>query len=141
MNYQHRILPFYMSGALPYFMQEEDSVRRDLEYLQQLYPAQVKKLQARVSDILDKMDYEGSLIYDEYPDKWQLYQLKDSVVAILKQEDAARKDDPQGDPGQEEAPREDPPEKWEWIGDMAQILIYYEIYRRRHGGRRGFLKF
>ncbi len=141
MNYQHRILPFYMSGALPYFMQEEDSVRRDLEYLQQLYPAQVKKLQARVSDILDKMDYEGSLIYDEYPDKWQLYQLKDSVVAILKQEDAARKDNLQGDPGQEEAPREDPPEKWEWIGDMAQILIYYEIYRRRHGGRRGFLKF
>ena len=141
MNYQHRILPFYMSGALPYFMQEEDSARRDLEYLQQLYPAQVKKLQARVSDILDKMDYEGSLIYDEYPDKWQLYQLKDSVVAILKQEDAARKDNLQGDPGQEEAPREDPPEKWEWIGDMAQILIYYEIYRRRHGGRRGFLKF
>lgn len=130
MNYQHRILPFYMSGSVPYFMQEEDSVLRDLEYLQQLYPTQAKQLQAKVSGILDKMDYEGSLIYDEYPDKWQLYRLKDSVVTILKQEEEEKEDAEQG-----------PSEKWEWIGDMVQLLIYYEIYRRRHGGRRGFLKF
>ena len=137
MNYQHRILPYYMSGSMPYFMNEEDSVRRDLEYLQQLYPAQVKKLQTRVSDILDKMDYEGSLIYDEYPDKWQLYRLKDSVVTVLRQEESREDEGALG----EEAVKEDAPEKWEWIGDMVQVLIYYEIYRRRHGGRRGFLKF
>lgn len=130
MNYQHRILPFYMTGAVPYFVKEEDSVLRDLEYLQQLYPAQAKQLQVRVSGILDKMDYEGSLIYDEYPDKWQLYRLKDSVVTILKQEEEEKEDAEQG-----------PPEKWEWIGDMVQLLIYYEIYRRRHGGRQRFIKF
>ena len=127
----------YMSGSMPYFMNEEDSVRRDLEYLQQLYPAQVKRLQTRVSDILDKMDYEGSLIYDEYPDKWQLYRLKDSVVTVLRQEESREDEEALG----EEAVKEDAPEKWEWIGDMVQVLIYYEIYRRRHGGRRGFLKF
>ncbi|MCH5275741.1 MAG: hypothetical protein J1E65_07860 [Lachnospiraceae bacterium] len=130
MNYHHRILPFYMTGSVPYFMQEEDSVLRDLEYLQQLYPAQAKQLQVKVSSILDKMDYEGSLIYDEYPDKWQLYRLKDSVITILKQEEEEKEDAEQG-----------PPEKWEWMGDMVQLLIYYEIYRRRHGGRHRFIKF
>lgn len=129
MDYQHRILPFYMSYSAPYFMREEDSVLKDLEYLQQMYPAQAKQLQKRIAEILDKMDYEGSMLYDEYPDKWQLYRLSDSIITILKQEE------------EEEDCAPAPPEKWEWMRDMVQLVLYYEIYRRRHGGRRGFLKF
>ncbi|MDE6063742.1 MAG: hypothetical protein K2G20_04040 [Lachnospiraceae bacterium] len=129
MDYQHRILPFYMSYSTPYFMREEDSVLKDLEYLQQMYPAQAKQLQKRIAEILDKMDYEGSMLYDEYPDKWQLYRLSENIVTILKQEEEEQDCEPAA------------PEKWEWIKDMVQIVMYYEIYRRRHGGRRGFLKF
>ena len=129
MDYQHRILPFYMSYPAPYFMREEDSVWKDLEYFQQMYPAQAKQLQKRIAEILDKMDYEGSMLYDEYPDKWQLYRLSENVITILKQEEEES----------EQAPAS--PEKWEWMGDMVQIILYFEIYRRRHGGRRGFLKF
>lgn len=130
MDDQHRILPFYMAYPEPYFMREETSVLRDLEYLQQLYPAQAKTLQKRISQILDRMDYEGSLLYDEYPDKWQLYRLGDSIVAILKREEEEAEDE-----------EHTPPEKWEWIKDMVLLLLYYEIYRRRHGKRRGYLKF
>ncbi|MDE5680719.1 MAG: hypothetical protein K2I01_09900 [Lachnospiraceae bacterium] len=129
MDYQHRVLPFYMSYSTPYFMREEDSVLKDLEYLQQMYPAQAKQLQKRIAEILDKMDYEGSMLYDEYPDKWQLYRLSENIVTILKQEEEEQDSEPAS------------PEKWEWIKDMVQIVMYYEIYRRRHGGRRGFLKF
>lgn len=129
MDYQHRILPFYMSYPAPYFMREEDSVWKDLEYFQQMYPAQAKQLQKRIAEILDKMDYEGSMLYDEYPDKWQLYRLSENVITILKKEEEES----------DQAPAS--PEKWEWVGDMVQIILYYEIYRRRHGGRRGFLKF
>ena len=49
----------------------EDRVIEDLEYLQQMYPMYAKRYQARVRDILDRMDYQGSVIYDQYPDKWQ----------------------------------------------------------------------
>ncbi len=128
MDYQHRILPFYMSYNTPYFMREEDSVLRDLEYLQQMYPAQAKKLQQRISGILDKIDFEGSMLYDEYPDKWQLYRMTDNIVSILKQEED----------GEDENTCT---EKWEWIKDMVQLVLYYEIYKRRHGSRRGLLKF
>ena len=34
-----------------------------------------------------------------------------------------------------------PAEKWEWIGDLVQILLFYEIYKRRHNSRRGILRF
>lgn len=61
------ILPFYMIYPLPLGAQEEEAMIRDLEYMQQLYPADAKKYQKRIAAVLDKIDYDGSLIYDEYP--------------------------------------------------------------------------
>jgi len=34
-----------------------------------------------------------------------------------------------------------PKEKWEWMSDLVQIILFYEIYKRRHGNRNGILKF
>lgn len=100
----------------------EDRVLEDLEYLQQMYPAYAKRYQVRVRDILDRMDYEGSMIYDQYPDKWQLEQLARSIVAILKNEERGM-EPPQ--PGETEDP------KWMWIQELVTVLLYYEILTRR----------
>ena len=124
----HRILPFYMTYPMPLFYQEEDSVQRDLAYLQQMYPTEAKKYQKRVASILDKIDYEGSMIYDEYPDKMRLYQLAGDILNQIKREE------------EKEEEKEDP-EKWNRVGDMIQILLFYEIYKRRHTNHRGILKF
>jgi len=129
MNNRDRVLPFYMKYPLPVTMQNEDTVLRDLEYLQQMYPNEAKRYQRRIADILDKLDYEGSMIYDEYPDRWQLYRMGENIMTILRREEE------QSEEGVSN------PEKWEWIADLIQILLFYEIYKRRHGGRRSFLKF
>lgn len=126
----HRILPFYMTYPMPLFYQEEDSVQRDLEYLQQMYPAEAKRYQRKVASILDKIDYEGSMIYDEYPDRMRLYQLAEDILNQMKREEM-----------EETEEMEDNPEKWNRVGDMIQILLFYEIYKRRHTNHRGILKF
>lgn len=113
------ILPFYMTYPLPIYAQEEDTMMRDLEYLQQMYPTEAKKYQKRIANVLDKIDYDGSLIYDEYPCKWQMYRLVENILAILRKEAQRNK----------EIISE---EKWVWIEDMVQILLCHEIYRRRH---------
>ncbi|NLL80416.1 MAG: hypothetical protein GX234_11665 [Clostridiales bacterium] len=102
---------------------------QDLEYLQQMYPSQAKRYQKRIAAILDKMDYDGSVIYDEYPDRWTMYRMADNIYRILKQEEMQN---------QKEVISE---ETWEWIADMIQLLLFYEIYKRRHNRERGFLKF
>ncbi len=130
--YDRKILPFYMTYPLPMFYQEEDSIIRDLEYLQQMYPTEAKKYQKLIADILDKLDYEGSMIYDEYPDRWQLYKLSMDILERVKREEQKANVD-------EENKTSD--EKWEWVGDLIQILLFYEIYKRRHNSRRGILKF
>lgn len=128
--YERKILPFYMTYPLPMYYQEEDSIIRDLEYLQQMYPAEAKKYQKVIAGILDKLDYEGSMIYDEYPDKWQLYKLSKDILDRIKRDE--EKENPE---------TEIPAEKWEWMGDLVQILLFYEIYKRRHNSRRGILRF
>ena len=64
--------PFFMT--LPGYpgRMDEKELLNDLEYLQQTYPGEVRRCQRRIAEILDKYDYEGSMIYDEYPDRLQL---------------------------------------------------------------------
>lgn len=130
MDYQQKILPFYMTYPLPIIRENEDTVLRDLEYLQQMYPKEAKKYQKRIIQILDQLDYEGSMIYDEYPDRWQLYRLSENIVMILKQEEA-----------ETDVENSLSKEKWEWIADLVQILLFNEVYKRRHGRKNSFLKF
>lgn len=128
--YNQKILPFYMTYPLPLYYQEEDTVTRDLEYLQQMYPAEAKKYQKIIAGILDKLDYEGSMIYDEFPDRWQLHRLAGDVMdRIRREEERENPDTPV------------PQEKWNWIADMVQIILFYEIYKRRHSNRNGILRF
>ncbi|WMC94114.1 hypothetical protein [Kineothrix sp. MB12-C1] len=129
--YNQRILPFYMTYPLPLYYQEEDTATRDLEYLQQMYPMEAKKYQKIIAGILDKLDYEGSMIYDEYPDKWQMYRLSQSVLEVIrKKEEETNKDTVISK------------EKWDSIFDLVQIILCYEVYKRRHNrGNSGILKF
>lgn len=111
-------LPFYMTYPGCRVLNQEAMLLQDLEYLQQTWPEQVRRCQKRIAQILDKADYEGSMIYDEYPDRYSLQALAKSMRKVMETEE-------------ENAPGE----------DMIQVLLCGEIYKRRHGGRRGSISF
>ncbi|MCM1037679.1 MAG: hypothetical protein NC314_04135 [Roseburia sp.] len=138
---QSKILPFYMTYPLPMYYQEEDTVTRDLEYLQQMYPSEAKRYQKMIAEILNQMDYEGSCIYDEYPDRWQLYRLTQMVMDKVKRAEGVQSSNcANTDNGAEDA--DNTAEKpWEWIEQFVQVLLYYEIYKKRHVNHNGILKF
>lgn len=48
---------------------------RDFEYFKSMYPEEAKRLQWFVEEVLDEMEYEGSPIFDEFPDRLLLEQL------------------------------------------------------------------
>ena len=130
MDFNHRMmqpLPFYMTYPGYCEPGRDSTVLRDLEYLQQMYPLEVKNYQRKVAEILDKLDYEGSMIYDEYPDRYSLQRLTGSIIKMLQNEEKRMQ------------PEECTSiEKWTWLENMIQVLLCNEIYKRRHGGRRGF---
>lgn len=143
---QSRILPFYMAYPLPMYYQEEDTVTRDLEYLQQMYPAKAKRYQRVIADILNKMDYEGSCIYDEYPDKWQLYRLVQIVMDQIKRMEALENaggsvENKNMEGAAEKGSGTADGSSWDKIEELVQVLLYYEIYKKRHTNHNGILKF
>lgn len=126
MDFNRRILPFYMTASNDILMARDDTAVQDLEYFQKLYPMMVQKYRERVSSMLDKMDYEGSMIYDEYPDKIGIERLAKAMYDMLRQEEEKE--------GKEDIDSE-----------LTQMLIYVllsnEIYRRRHKNRRSYYNF
>ena len=48
--YDRKIMPFYMTYPLPMYYEDENTIIRDLEYLQQMYPAEAKRYQKVISD-------------------------------------------------------------------------------------------
>ena len=73
----------WMPGA-----DEDKEEKKDLEYWKQLYPAQVRQIQREVERQCDLLDYGGSVMYDEYPDRIALSRICEAVYQAVMQEQA-----------------------------------------------------
>lgn len=60
--------------------------RAEQEYFKALYPMSMRRCQQFVEAECDRLDVPGSPMYDEYPDREQLYRIRDR---ILKNAEAA----------------------------------------------------
>ena len=127
--YHNSIIPFYV--AYPNYQMYSDEYRRmqDLEYLQAMYPVRVREYQKIINQVLDRIDYAGSMIYDEFPDRISLYKLANDITRRIMQENGENRDGTMKD--------DDP----EYVGTIVQILLYYEIHKRRHKRSDSFLNF
>lgn len=121
----------YREAAQPRFWmpgRDEDwENEQDIEYFMELYPSQTKTMQRYVEGICDHFDYDGSPIYDEIPDRITMRRLRDMVLKNAGEDGTLfGKKGYFGDPDCGAAK------------DMAEILLYHEIVRRRRQ-KRGML--
>lgn len=68
-------------------------LRTEFDYFQGLYPLETRKIQRVVDEELDRFDEERSPIYDEYPDREFLYQLRDIMFTKALAEGMAAEQD------------------------------------------------
>lgn len=105
----------------------EQQIMEDFSYLQQMYPAYVKQLQVKMNDILNTMDYEGSVIYDQYPDKIQLERFVSSILTAVKRDKASTA------PGDNNtADSTAVPDNDDRLKELITVLFYDELLKRRH---------
>ena len=103
-------------------------------YWKSLYPAKVKRMQQEVEAACDRLDYAGSFLYDEYPDKLNLERTSKQICEKLR-----RTEDFYEIPMEElyelhtpgNMPEPKPPKQDGWLEDVVRILLYQEISRRR----------
>lgn len=131
--------PFYMQAER---LGDEKSMLQDLDYLKRMYPDVVRGYMDQISQVLDKLDYEGSMIYDEYPDYYQLKRLSRTVVDMIRRKEMEQMVTPDGDVMHWEEQNSMAPEelrdsgttedKWVWVEYLVRILVSLEVFRRRN---------
>lgn len=136
--YSPQIYPFYapyqmqMQVGLPMQMQgnylKEMEYEKDLDRMRELYPNEVKKIQKYVDEECDRMEYEGSLMFDEYPDKTMLSLVSKRIMDKIAQD--SEKDEV------ETSECCGGSRRGGGLSDLVEVLLYNEMYRRRCRHRR-----
>ena len=76
-------LPYYMAYPMPLLYDDERQNQRDYEYMKSVYPGTAKRLIPYIEEECDRLEYTGSVMYDEYPDRLQLLLLLKQLVLLL----------------------------------------------------------
>lgn len=63
-------------------IQEEND--RDMEYFKEFYPQNMRQLQEIIEDECDRLEYQGSRMFDEYPDRNMLRSLSHKIYDRAK---------------------------------------------------------
>lgn len=63
---------------------EEDN--EDGEFLKSLYPPELMQLQLLVEEECDKLEFDGSIMFDQYPDKVRILRIADRIEDKYKAE-------------------------------------------------------
>lgn len=77
------VLPFYMTYPTVAYTKENGMVE-DLEYFQQMYLNGARMLQREIVKSISILDYDGSMIYDAYPDQFMLRRLSAKLLDKMK---------------------------------------------------------
>ena len=122
----------HMQGGFPMQMQgnylKEMEYEKDLDRMRELYPNEVKKIQKYVDEECDRMEYEGSLMFDEYPDKTMLSLVSKRIMDKIAQD--SEKDEV------ETSECCGGSRRGGGLSDLVEVLLYNEMYRRRCRHRR-----
>lgn len=113
-------LPYYMVYPTPLLFDDERKEEWDYEYLKSMYPELARRILPYVEEECERMEYDGSMIYDEYPDKLQLRLMCSRVHKKLANEEKIEDD---------KAAKE-----------VVELLTYQELWKRRCMYRRKYNK-
>lgn len=107
-------MPFYMSYPMQNLYLTEMEYEKDMERMKELYPKEVTRILEAVEEECDKMEYEGSLMFDEYPDRFMTERI---VEHIYEEISSGEKDK-------------------ELVCSLIGVILSNEMYRRRCRHRR-----
>ena len=77
--------PFYATQGSPGFYNEEREQEKEFDLMRSYYPDTARRIQEKAEAQCQLLDYEGSRLYDEYPDRFMLYH----ICSQIKEEMAA----------------------------------------------------
>ncbi len=125
-------------------MEGQQEAERELRRLQSMYPDIAKQLLPCIEEECDKMEYEGSPMFDEYPDRTTLWRIEERIFDRAK--DLLRAEEMQ-EPEEVLSMQHREPcagaAGKNRLKDLIRVLLLNEMHHRRcrHRGLRSELPF
>ena len=143
MQEEYSQMPPYMPWPMMEYPPEVVDEDSEIEFWKSMYPDKIKKIQTCIEETCNKMDYEGSLMYDECPDKVALYRISTMIYDMLMEDEEFRMGEERSEEemdlesSQKRPPKPHPPKKQKnpWLRDIVDVLLFEEMHRRRCGRR------
>lgn len=133
----------------PDYYGTEMEEQSDVRYMKELYPNLARRIQALVDEECDRMEYDGSMMYDEYPDRTAIYRIVQKIQERLLAEGELDMTEMPADGGTDgETAEAQPVEAMQNYGgcrggncrnpqfeDLIQVILLNEIFKRRANRR------
>lgn len=134
-------IPFYKTFSMQNPYTAELEYEKDMERVKEFYPKEIAHIQSAVEKHCDKLEYEGSRIFDEEPDRMMMQEEADKIVAALSLElesEEVSVQVPQKKLYFEAVAQSYNPCRGmgNYLCNMVRVLFGNEIYRRRCRHRR-----
>ncbi len=97
----------------------EDEKERDQRKFKELYPALARQIQPLVEEECDRMEYDGSFMFDEYPDQLQIRLVCRRIYERMDKREY------QDDLMMQEISGRN------WMEDFVTMMLLNEMYQRR----------
>lgn len=136
MQYE-QLIPFYMAYPFLLPLDQEQAQEKDLQVMKSFYSRRAARIQEKVDRECDRMEYDGSMMFDEYPDKFMMEHLCRKIEQeVLKEEEGNTsvliiEETCQGGQGSCGNRREE-----EGLRDLIGVILFNEMFRRRSRHRR-----
>lgn len=136
-----QVQPYFMMPDYTHILEEQQEQERDLRKLQSMYPDAAKQMLSYIEEECDKMEYEGSAMFDEYPDQTTVYQIGERIYDQVKDQFPMEEQETSEDvlSMQYQGPNRNRPGQ-NWAKDLIRVLLLQEMHHRRcrhRGCRRG----
>ena len=116
--YNEKPMPLYMPGSMSLEKERDEAMEREWKILKSWYSGEILQVQEAVERACDELDYEGSWLYDEYPDRGRMEEMQEKIQRELG---------PDGEAAVEVEER-----RRRRRGDsLLKVLLSNEIFRRR----------
>ena len=83
-NNNHHSLPMGIPLMPIYGYDNSADLDRDIDQMRRLYPRAVRAIEPYIKDECDKLEYDGSIMFDEYPDQVTIDRIVDRIYEKTK---------------------------------------------------------
>ena len=128
--------PFYMTYPFWFPMEQEREQERDMQLMKSYYSRKAARIQEKVERECDRMEYDGSMMFDEYPDKFMMEHLCRKIENEVREEEERASLEEQQNNGDRSEVEMTVRRDGDGLRDLIGDLLFNEMFRRRCRHRR-----